>query len=78
MCVGIPGRVILIKDKKVKIKQGDHSHWIDISPLDEKVKEGDYLLTYQGVAINKISTEEAEEILKLMNSTCDTRVEGSN
>jgi len=78
MCVGIPGQVILIKDKKAKIKQGEHFHWIDISPLDEEVKEGDYLLTYQGVAINKIAIEEAEEILKLMDSACNARVEGSD
>ena len=78
MCVGIPGKVILIKDKRAKIKQGSHCHWVDISPLQEEVKEGDYLITYQTAAINKISSKEAEEILDLMDGAGDTRVKSSD
>lgn len=66
MCIGIPGKVLKIKGKKAKIKQGDHSHWVDISPIQEKVKIGDYLITYQTAAINKISKKEAKETLNLL------------
>lgn len=68
MCVGIPGKVILIKGKRAKIKMGDHSHWVDISALSEKVKKGDYLISYQDTAINKLSKEEAEESLRLLDN----------
>jgi len=78
MCIGIPGKVISIKGKKAKIKQGDHSHWVDISPLGGKIKEGDYLITYQQAAINKISAKEAEEVLKLMDGTGDAGVKCSD
>jgi len=82
MCIGIPGKIILIKGKKAKIKQGDHSHWIDITSLSEKVKIGDYLISYQNVAINKISPEEAKEVLdslqSLVDCACDAGIKSSN
>ncbi|MGB9706786.1 MAG: HypC/HybG/HupF family hydrogenase formation chaperone [Microgenomates group bacterium] len=78
MCIGIPGKVILIKGGKAKIKQGGHLHWVDISSLEDEIKKGDYLITYQGAAINKISPKEAEEILRLMDSASDARVKSSN
>ena len=65
MCIGIPAQVVEVKDQKAKVKQGDHSHWVDTCLLEE-IKVGDYLLTYQQAAINKISSGEAEEILSLM------------
>lgn len=74
MCVGLPGKVIAIKGKRAKIKQNDHFHWIDISYIGEEIKIGDYLITYQGAAVNKVSAEEAEEVLRLMDSACDAGV----
>ncbi len=47
MCVGLPGKVIVIKGKKAKIKQNDHFHWVDVSCISEEIKIGDYLITYQ-------------------------------
>lgn len=67
MCLGIPGKVIALKGKRAKIEQGNHTHWVDISLLEE-LHIGDYLLTYQEVAINKISPSEARNILNLVNS----------
>lgn len=66
MCVELPSKVILIKGKRAKIKQGDNSCWVDISSVEEKVKQGDYLITYQKVAINKVPQREIEKILELV------------
>ena len=78
MCIGIPGKIILIKREKAEVEQEGHSHWVDISSLGEKIKIGDYLISYQNVAINKVSPKDAEEILKmmgpLMNGASDTGV----
>ena len=74
MCVGLPGKVIEIKGKEAKIEQGDHFHWVDFSSVGEEIKIGDYLITYQEAAINKVSVKEAEEVLKLMDSACDTGI----
>jgi len=78
MCVGIPGKVILVKGKKAKIKQGNHFHWVDVSLLGDEVKNGDFLLTYQAAAVNKISSKDAKEILELMDSAGDAGVKGSD
>lgn len=78
MCISVPGKVILIKGGNAKIKQWGHFHWVDISSLGDKVKKGDYLITYQKAAINKISPKDAEEVLRLMDSASDTRIKSSN
>lgn len=67
MCVGLPGKVIEIKGKRAKVQQRKHSHWVDLSVLERRVKKGDYLIDYQGVAINKIASKQAKEILKLVS-----------
>ncbi len=74
MCISVPGKVILIKGKNAKIKQKGHLHWVDISSLGDKIKKGDYLIVYQKAAINKISSKDAKEILKLMDSASDAGI----
>jgi len=78
MCVGIPGKIIAFKEKKAKIKQGNHSHWIDVSSLTDEVEEGDYVTVYQNVALNKIAEEEVKKILELMDSASDTGIKSSD
>jgi hydrogenase assembly chaperone HypC/HupF len=78
MCISIPGKVILIKGGNAKIKQGGHLHWVNISSLEDEIKKGDYLITYQKAAINKIPQKDAEEILRLMDGTGDTGIKGSD
>ena len=65
MCVASPGKVIQVKGNKAKVQQSDHEHWLDISMIDEGIKVGDYLLSYQEAAINKISAKQAKEILSI-------------
>ena len=67
MCLAIPGKVIKIKGKTAQVKQADHCHWLDTSLIESSLKVGDYLLSYQNTAINKISVQEAKQILKLIN-----------
>jgi hydrogenase assembly chaperone HypC/HupF len=78
MCISVPCKVILIKGRNVKIKQGDHFHWVNISLIGNEVKKGDYLVTYQKAAINKISQKAAKEILMLMDGASDTRIKCSD
>ena len=65
MCLGVPSKVIAIKGQKAKVKQQDHYHWVDVSLLGD-VSVGDYVLTYQNVAINLLSLAEAKESLALV------------
>jgi len=63
MCLGVPGKVIEVKGQKAKVKLPDHEHWLDTRLIEKGVKVGDYLLSYQEAAINKVSAKQAEEIL---------------
>jgi hydrogenase assembly chaperone HypC/HupF len=65
MCINIPAKVLKIKNQKAMVKQKKHYHWVDISLVGEKIKIGDYLLLYQQVAIGKISSKQAKDILAL-------------
>jgi len=69
MCVGVPGKVIKMKDNKAKVKQGDHFHWLDVSMISGGVKKGDWLLSYQNAAINKVSEKSALETISLLGET---------
>ncbi|ACL10747.1 HypC/HybG/HupF family hydrogenase formation chaperone [Desulfurococcus amylolyticus] len=68
MCLGVPGEVIGIEDnnelKTLRVRIGGVIREV-ISALD-KVEVGDYVIVHAGVAISKISREEAEETLRLL------------
>jgi len=68
MCLELPNKVIEVKDKRAKIKQ-DHKEpcWVDLSTIQEEVRAGDYLITYQKVAVNKVAKKEIEEMKQLMD-----------
>jgi hydrogenase assembly chaperone HypC/HupF len=67
MCIGIPQKVLKTDGTRALVSAGDHEHWLDVAALGEAVVVGDYLLSYQGAAINKISAEEAEKVLQLVH-----------
>lgn len=67
MCVGIPQKVVEVKGRTAKVEQDGHFHLLDTATLETQVKVGDYLIAYQGAAINKISPKQAKEIIKLLN-----------
>lgn len=64
MCLGVPGRVVEVKDEFTAIVDfGGVKREIDISLVD--VKPGDYVIVHAGVAISKLDIEEAKELLNL-------------
>lgn len=67
MCIELPKKVLSVKEKRVKIKEEQGSCWVDTSMLDDDIKEGDYLITYQKVAVNKVAKKEIEEMVNLMS-----------
>ena len=66
--MAIPGIVFVVKGKRARVKQPDHEHWLDISMIEDGVKIGDYLLSYQEAAINKVSPKQAKEILSILKN----------
>ncbi len=66
MCIGIPGKVTEIKNNRAKVKQKGHFHWLDLAMIEQKISVGDYLLSYQGFAINRITPSEAKKALEIL------------
>lgn len=64
MCLGIPGKVIKIEDKKSLIEVMGVSREASIELLDD-VKVGDYVIIHAGCAISKIDEEEALQTIEL-------------
>ncbi|MDP2860820.1 MAG: HypC/HybG/HupF family hydrogenase formation chaperone [bacterium] len=67
MCLAIPLKIEKIRETKALVSGGDHKHWVDLSLL-ENPKVGEWIISYQNVAINKIAPEEAEKISALQKA----------
>ena len=64
MCLATPVKIKKIKGNKAEIENGKT---IDISLVSD-LKSGDYILAHDNLAINKINSKEAKQILKLVKS----------
>ncbi len=74
MCLGIPGRIVEIKDdaglRMGTIDFGGVRRDVCLAYMDEDVQVGDYAIVHVGFAISKVDEEEAKrtfEILKEMS-----------
>lgn len=74
MCLGIPGRIVEIKDdaglRMGMIDFGGVRRDVCLAYLDEDVQVGDYAIVHVGFAISKVDEDEAKrtfEILKEMS-----------
>jgi hydrogenase expression/formation protein HypC len=65
MCLSIPAKVIDIDGDMAEVSIGGTVFKAGLQ-LVENIKPGDYILLHAGFAIQKISSEEAEETLKLL------------
>ncbi len=76
MCLGVPGRVVEVKDEFTAIVDfGGVKREIDISLVD--VEPGDYVIVHAGVAISKLDIEEAKELLNLWRQVLEEMSEES-
>jgi len=74
MCLGIPSKIISIKDSSATIDVYGAQRNISIMLLEDQVKIGDYVLVHAGFAIQKLQEDDAKETLKLF----DEYLEGIN
>lgn len=66
MCLSVPAKVISIDNDKAIVSIGGTKYEASLQLLED-VKIGDYILLHTGFAIQKLSEEEAQETLKLLN-----------
>ena len=65
MCVAIPARVVSLSDDgRAVVEQGGTSRDVSVLPVPD-VSVGEYVLLNLGVAVQKLSQDEAQEVLDL-------------
>jgi hydrogenase expression/formation protein HypC len=68
VCVAYPMKVAaLVAPDRAQVSLGDVQAEVSIELLDE-VREGDYVIVHAGFAIQKLSVEEAEETIRLLEA----------
>ena len=65
MCVGLPGRIVTMKDGMAVIDASGAKREIS-TELIENLEPGDYVMVYAGIAIAKIQEEDEEETEDLL------------
>jgi len=65
MCLTIPAKVIEVKGDKAKISKDGSNFEIDIRSIDH-LYAGDWILYMSDIAVQKVSAEDAREILELL------------
>lgn len=65
MCLSIPAEIIEINDDQAKVSLSGNIYSANISLLED-VNVGDYILLHAGFAIQKISEEDANATLELL------------
>jgi hydrogenase expression/formation protein HypC len=66
MCLSIPAKILSIQGLSAQASVGGTVVNIAIDLLEDIVV-GDFVLVHTGIALQKISEEEAEETLRLLN-----------
>ena len=67
MCLAIPHRVLRIDGERAEIEWDGEPRWVAAGGL-LGLAVGDYVLVHAGQALDRISSEEADQILELYAS----------
>ncbi len=65
MCVGLPARVVNMKDGKAVVDASGAKREIS-ADLIENLEPGDYVMVHAGIAIAKITSDDEEETDELL------------
>jgi hydrogenase expression/formation protein HypC len=70
MCLSIPAKVISIEGQTAIVSVGGAEYEANLEMVED-VKVGDYILLHTGLAIEKLSEEDALESLKVFEEFAD-------
>lgn len=65
MCLGVPGKVVAVKDLVATVDFWGVRKEVRLDIVDEPVSPGDYVLNHVGFAIRRIPETEVEQTLAL-------------
>lgn len=68
MCLATPMKLSKIEGEYGFVEHNGKEYRVELSLIDEP-KVGDWLLAHGEIAVNKVSSQDAEDILKLIQSS---------
>lgn len=71
MCQGIPRLVLASAGDRLQVEVDGQPRWMKASARVAQASPGEYVVVYAGVAIEKVSAEEALEQLRFMREMED-------
>lgn len=77
MCLSLPGRLVEISGSMGRVSIGNNMTEVCLDLIADP-EIGDYLLVHTGFAIEKLSVEEAESTIALINELDDFAETGVN
>ncbi len=63
MCQAIPRKVLRVGDRRAEVLYDDEPTWVAVNGIPD-LKAGEYLVVYAGQALERLPTDEAEEMLR--------------
>ena len=77
MCLAVPAQIVSLElaTQNAIVALGAVKKRVSVALLED-VKEGDYVLIHVGYALNRLSPEEAERTLALMQEAGERAAEG--
>ena len=72
MCLGIPGKIIVIEKNVAKVDVGGLLRDVSID-LCPDVSVGEYVLIHTGFAIQKVDEEEAKETMEFLKQLAEVQ-----
>ncbi len=70
MCLGVPARVLEVKEESATVDVGGARREVSLMLL-EGVAPGDWVILHAGFAIQRLDPEEAEKTLALLREIAD-------
>lgn len=65
MCLGMPGRVLMVGEGTAIVDCWGVERVVDITKLDEPIMAGDHIIEHSGEAVRRIPDDEVFEVLGL-------------
>lgn len=76
MCLGVPGRVVSVRDSVAEVDFWGVRRSVCLDIVDEPVAPGDYILNHVGFAIRRIPPEDIAQTLALYETLLAETAEG--
>ncbi|GBE18995.1 MAG TPA: HypC/HybG/HupF family hydrogenase formation chaperone [Euryarchaeota archaeon] len=70
MCLAIPGEIVEMEGEHATVDFGGTQSKVNIAFIPD-LKAGDYVIVHVGYAIQKMTRDEAEESLRLINEVLE-------